>query len=91
MSSRKSTRDAPYLRKVIGLAIRDATFRKALLDNHEKAISTGKRKLRFGPEKLSPKSVEVIKSFTPAEFDTLARIHERSQRSGVRIDPLTMF
>jgi hypothetical protein len=91
MSSRKSLRDAPYLRKVVGLSIRDAAFRKAILDDPEKAISDNKRKLRFGPEKISTKGLEVIQSFTSTELDTLAKIYEKAKKSGVSIEPPEMF
>ena len=89
--SRKSSADAVYLRKIVGLAIRDAVFRKALLADPEKAIATNRRKLRFGPDKLSAKSFEVLDSFSSIELDTLAKIYEKAQIAGVFLEPLKMF
>jgi hypothetical protein len=90
-SARKSSTDAPYLRKIVGLAIRDAVFRNALLADPEKAIATNRRKLRFGPDKVSTKGFEVLDSFSSTELDTLAKIYKKAHAAGVFLEPLKMF
>ncbi|MEO9363524.1 MAG: hypothetical protein ABI348_06440 [Nitrososphaera sp.] len=48
------------LRKLVGLAITDAKFRKALESNPKEAINSKRQELEFGYDELAKVSVDVL-------------------------------
>jgi hypothetical protein len=86
---RKSSNQPSYLKKVVGLAMTDENFRRALTVDHKKAIDSKRRRLKFDHSKLSQRSHDVLSSLTAEEISTLHRIHQKAKKGGIR--PLEMF
>lgn len=80
-----------YVKKVIVLSNTDTEFRNALLADPKQAIDRYKKKLRFGSDKLSQGSLDVLSSITKEELHSLNSIFKKLKNAGYRPGPREMF
>jgi hypothetical protein len=64
----------------VALAITDQKFRRALKDDHKKAIDSKRARLKFDHTKLSQRSHDVLASLTEEELDMLHSIHQKAKK-----------
>jgi hypothetical protein len=79
------------LKKVVGFAIENEEFRKALTSNAKDAIDSRAKELGFDYSQLPQESQDVLSSFTVEELNTLGTIYLRAKSSNTPIDPVEMF
>jgi hypothetical protein len=83
-TSKTSSAQANYLRKIVQFAMTNENFRRALVTDPKQAIDSKRSTFKFDHSKLSQRSRDVVASLTSEELDTLYGIFQKAKKAGIK-------